>query len=82
MNGHSEDYSEQCEIKENGQVETNGIKIWRLVLTGMNRTYCFPTTFEKYLTDWLNCPGGGESDPTIQNTNYVLHYIKPKSKVQ
>ena len=34
MNGHSEDYSEQCEIKENGQVETNGIKIWRLVLTG------------------------------------------------
>ena len=36
MNGHSEDYSEQCEIKENGQVETNGIKIWRLVLTGKN----------------------------------------------
>lgn len=33
MNGHSEDYSEQCEIR-NGQVETNGIKIWRLVLTG------------------------------------------------
>ena len=47
MNGHSEDYSEQCEIKENGQVETNGIKIWRLVLTGMKRAFFFPTTFEE-----------------------------------
>ena len=27
-------HSEYCEVKEDGQVEDSGIKIWRLVLTG------------------------------------------------
>ena len=30
--------SEHCEIKENGQVEDSGVKIWRLVLTGNIKT--------------------------------------------